>query len=140
MMVKRNARWQLWLVVILLTGIGLMTACRPAAVEAEPLPEIQTELLVRAPDGPLPLNKSIEVRSRTDATDGVAHVDLYVTLPTNDKVLVRSDAATFQQKSFTASQTFTPKLAGHYIIEVVGYNQQGKPYPSNSIGFDVAVK
>jgi hypothetical protein len=137
MMLKRNAGWQLWLVVILLLGAGLITACRSAEIEAEPLPEIQTELLVRAPDGPLPLNKSIEVRSRTDAIDGVSHVDLYVTLPDNQEVLVRSDAAAFQQKSFTASQTFTPKQSGHYIIKVVGYNQQGKPYPSNSIGFDV---
>jgi hypothetical protein len=137
MMVKKNTGWRLGLIIILLLGIGLITACQSAEPEAQPLPEIQTELLVRAPDGPLPLNKSVEVRSRTDASAGVSHVDLYVTLPTNEEILVRSDAAAFQQKSFTASQTFTPKQPGHYIIKVVGYNQQGTPYSSNSIGFDV---
>lgn len=137
MMVKKCAGWRLGFVTILLLSLGLITACRSADTQAQPLPEIQTELLVRAPDGPLPLNKSIEVRSRTDASAGVSHVDLLVTLPTNEEILVRSDAAAFQQKSFTASQTFTPKQTGHYIIKVVGYNQQGTPYTSNSIGFDV---
>jgi hypothetical protein len=137
MIVKRSSGWYLWLAVVLLLGAGLVTACRPTEAETTTLPEIQTQLLVRAPDGPLPLNRSIEVRSRTDASGGVSHVDLYVTLPTNEEVLVQSDAAAFQQKSFTASQTFTPKQPGHYIIKVVGYNQQGTPYTSNSIGFEV---
>ncbi len=137
MMVKNYSGWRLGLVTIVVLSLGLITACRSADTQAQPLPEIQTELLVRAPDGPLPLNKSIEVRSRTDASAGVSHVELFVTLPDTGEILVRSDAAAFQQKSFTASQTFTPKQPGHYIIKVVGYNQQGTPYPSNSIGFDV---
>ncbi|GAB4435982.1 MAG: hypothetical protein Fur0044_33150 [Anaerolineae bacterium] len=139
MRVKKSTGWRLGFVATLLLSLGLVTACRSAETEAQPLPEIQTELLVRAPDGPLPVNKSIEVRSRTDASAGVSHVDLYVTLPDNQEVLVRSDAAAFQQKSFTASQTFTPKQVGHYIIKVVGYNLQGKSYSSNAIGFDVQV-
>lgn len=137
MIVKKYTGWRFGLILSLLLSLGVITACQSAATETQPLPEIQTALLVRAPDGPLPLNKSIEVRSRTDASAGVSHVDLYVTLPDNQEVLVRSDAAAFQQKSLTASQTFTPKQPGHYIIKVVGYNQQGTPYPSNSIGFDV---
>ncbi len=137
MIVKRRIRWHLWLIAVLVIVSGLTAACGAAQTDAPALPEIQTQLLVRAPDGALPLNKPIEVRSRTDADSGVAHVDLYVTLPSNEEVLVYSDRAAFQQKSFTASQTFTPKQAGHYVIKVVGYNQLGKDAPSNSIGFEV---
>ena len=137
MIVKRYRSWQLWIIGIFLLSTGLLTACSSTNGEAQPLPEIQTVLLVRAPDGPLPLNKSIEVRSRTDAEEGVSHVDLYVTLPSNEEILVRSEAATLRQKSFSTSQMFTPKQAGHYVIRVLGYNLQGAAHASNSIGFDV---
>ncbi len=136
-MVKRYAGMYLGVILVLLLSAGVVAACGSTSAQTAALPEIQTQLLVRAPDGPLPLNKSIDVISRTEATNGVSHVDLYVTLPSNEEVLVRSDAATFQQKSFMTSQMFTPKQAGHYVIKVVGYNKQGKSYPSNSIGFDV---
>ena len=137
MIVKRRIRWHLWLIAVLVIASSLTAACQAAETNAPVLPEIQTQLLVRAPDGSLPLNKSIEVRSRTDADSGVAHVDLYVTLPSNEEVLVYSDAAAFQQKSFTASQTFTPRQPGHYVIKVIGYNQLGQNASSNSIGFEV---
>lgn len=135
-MIKRHAGLYLGIIVVLLLSTGLI-ACGSNGAQTAPLADIKTELLVRAPDGPLPLNKSIEVKSRTEAKEGVSHVDLYVTLPTNQEVLVRSDAATFRQTNFITAQMFTPQQTGHYVIKVVGYNKQGTPATSNSIGFDV---
>lgn len=135
-MTKRYAGLYLGIIVLLLLSMGLITACGSNEAQTAPLADIKTDLLVRAPDGPLPLNKSIEVKSRTEAKDGVSHVDLYVTLPTNQEVLVRSNAATFRQTSFITAQMFTPQQPGHYVIKVVGYNKQGTPATSNSIGFD----
>ena len=136
-MVKRYAGLNLGVILLLLLSTGFIAACGTNATQTAPLSDIKTELLVRAPDGSLPLNKSIEVKSRTEAKDGVSHVDLYITLPSNQEVLARSDAATFRQTNFITSQMFTPKQAGHYVIKVVGYNKQGTPASSNSIGFDV---
>jgi hypothetical protein len=136
-MVKRYADLILASILLLLLSAGLIAACGTSERRPEPLADIKTELLVRAPDGPLPLNKSIEVKSRTEAQDGVSHVDLYLTLPTNQEVLARSDAAAFGQTTFITSQMFTPKQTGHYVIKVVGYNKEGTPASSNSIGFDV---
>jgi hypothetical protein len=136
-MVKRYSGLHWGVILLLLLGAGLIAACGTDATQTAPLSDIKTELLVRAPDGPLPLNKSIEVKSRTEAKDGVSHVDLYITLPNNQEVLARSDAATFRQTNFITSQMFTPKQTGHYVIKVIGYNKQGTPAASNSIGFDV---
>jgi hypothetical protein len=139
MRVKRYAGLHGWAIVVLLLTVGLVAACGATENGLTPLPPIQTQLLVRAPDGPLPLGRPIEVRSRTDATDGVSHVELYaVELPGNRDVLIRSDPAPQpQQKSYTISQEFTPRQAGHYVIKVVGYNRQGQTFTSNFIGFDV---
>jgi hypothetical protein len=136
-MVKRYTGLYWGIILLVLLSAGLIVACGTASTQTAPLSDIKTELLVRAPDGPLPLNKSVEVKSRTEAKDGVSHVDLYVTLPNSQEVLARSDAAAFHQTYFITSQMFTPKQAGHYVIKVVGYNKQGTPASSNSIGFDV---
>lgn len=137
-MAKRYAGLNLGVILsLLLLSAGFIAACGSNAAQTTPLADIKTELLVRAPDGPLPLNKSIEVKSRTEAQEGVSHVDLYITLPSNQEVLVRSDAAAFRQTNFITSQMFTPKQAGHYVIKVIGYNKQGVSASSNSIGFDV---
>ena len=136
-MIKRYTNLHLGVILVLLLSTGLIAACGSNAARTAPLPDINTELLVRAPDGPLPLNKSVEVKSHTQAKDGVSHVDLYITLPNNQEVLARADAAAFGQTDFIISQMFTPKQTGHYVIKVLGYNKQGTPAPSNSIGFDV---
>jgi hypothetical protein len=127
--------WQVWLMLAL--ALGFITACGSSATE--PLPEIETYLLVRAPDQPLPANKSIEVRSQTEAAQGVAQVNLIaVELPTGEKeVLLWSNAAPNFQTSFVASQQFTPLQPGHYVIKVVGYNRLGGNSTSDYIGFDV---
>jgi hypothetical protein len=134
---KYSAR--LGIVFILWVGAGILVACGAAGPENPSLPPIQTELLVRAPDASLPLNKSIEVLARTDAAEGVSHVELYaVELPTGEKeVLIRSDAAPPHATTFTTSQDFIPRQAGHYVIKVVGYNSLGQSSTSNFIGFDV---
>lgn len=136
---KKQAGWRLGMVVALWVSAGLMVACEPTATESKPLPEIQTQLLVRAPDAPLLLNKTVEVESRTDAEGGVSHVELYaVELPTGEKdVLIRSDVASLHPTTFTTSQEFIPRQAGHYVIKVVGYNRSGQSHTSNFIGFDV---
>jgi hypothetical protein len=136
-MAKRNTGLHVGIILVLLLSASLMAACGPGEAQTEPLPDIKTELLVRAPDTPLPVNRTIEVKSRTEAADGVSHVDLYVTLPGGEKVLVYSDAAQFQQKTFIVSQIFTPRAVGHYSIEVIGYNHQAQPFSSNIISFDV---
>lgn len=133
---------------LLVIGLGiifiLITACNNTGeTSAQNLPEIQTKLLVRAPDGPLPLNKPITVKSLVEAKNGVSHAELYLvrlSLPdgkTWDNTLIRSDAATFGQPVFTAAQPFTPLQTGHYVIKVVGYNTQGVKMESESISFDV---
>lgn len=134
-----------------LLGIGLcialilMTACNSAGGTAtKDLPEIRTQLLVRAPDKPLPLNKAITVKSLVEAKSGVSHAELYlVKLSASggttalENTLLRSDAAAFGQPVFTAAQPFTPLQTGHYVIKVVGYNTQGGKMESESISFDV---
>lgn len=116
-----------------------MIAC--VATEAEPtLPSgVRTWLLVKAPEGPLPLNEPVIVRSRTEDSQGVSHVELYaVELPSGEtNVILRSDRAPFAQTSFTAIQTFIPLQEGHYVIKVVGYNRRGESAESDLIGFDV---
>lgn len=139
MMTRKYFGMSLWLILGLWLTIGLVAACSSTPGPAQ-LPSIQTQLLVRAPDGPLPANKPISVRSLTKANNGVSHVELYaVELPSGQKdVLIRSDPVTMvNQPSFTVAQTFTPIQPGHYVIKVVGYNSLGEKDESDYIGFDV---
>lgn len=140
MMTKKCFGMSLWLILGLWLITGLVAACSSTPGTAKQLPPIQTQLLVRAPDGPLSANKSISVRSLTEASNGVSHVELYaVELPSGQKnVLIHSDpATTVNQPSFTVAQTFTPIQPGHYVIKVVGYNSLGQSDESDYIGFDV---
>jgi hypothetical protein len=130
----------LWVIFLLLMSAGILTACTSTETETPEPQEIRTWLLVRAPDAPLALHKPVNVKSRTeDADDYVSHVELYaVQSPAGEgELLIRSDQAPFEQTSFTASQVFVPKLPGHYVIKVVGYNKLGQKAESDYIGFDV---
>jgi hypothetical protein len=127
------------MILILLLGGGIVTACGSSDAEPTPLPGLHTWLLVKAPDHPLPVNKPVNVRSRTeDAQAKVSHVELYaLELPSGEtNVLIRSDRAPFDQTTFTASQYFIPKQPGHYVVQVIGYNTIGETAPSNIISFD----
>ncbi len=142
MLMKRRFVLQLWSIFILLMIAGLgVTACSSTSEDEIPVPQgLYTQLLVKAPESALPLNKPVEVRSRTqDAQHGVSHVELYaVELPSGEaNVLIRSDQAPFEQTTFTASQAFVPTQKGHYVIKVVGYNKLGDKIESDYIGFDV---
>jgi len=120
--------------------MSVITACGSSNAEPTPLPGLNTWLLVKAPNNPLPVNQPVNVRSRTeDAQNGVSHVELYaLKLPSGEtNVLIRSDRAPFDQTTFTASQIFFPKKPGHYVVQVIGYNNKGQTAPSNIIGFDV---
>ena len=131
---------KIWLILILLLCLSVITACGSSSAEPTPLPGVNTWLLVKAPDQPLPVDKPVNVRSRTeDAEAGVSHVELYaLELPSGEtNVLIRSDRAPFDQTTFTASQFFIPKQPGHYVVQVVGFNNKGETAPSNIIGFDV---
>lgn len=142
MLGKKYAGLYLSIVLVLLTTIGLLAAC-----DADEEPEIiahegvQTQLLVKAPVEPLPLNEALDVKSRTvDVENGVSHVELYaVQSPAGEEalLLIRSDPAPFAQTSFTVSQVFVPVQPGHYVIKVVGYNNLGQSAESDYIGFDV---
>jgi hypothetical protein len=141
MRAKKYFKMSLWFILLVLwLTTGLMTACTPTEAEVRKLPEIHTQLLVRAPDGPLPTNKSVSVRSLTEAETGVSHVELYaVELPTGQRdVLIRSDPApSAHPPSFTLAQLFTPLQPGHYVIKVVGYNSLGQAAESDYLGFDI---
>ena len=132
--------WPLWF--IFLVSAGLLTACSSSSAGPTPTPYqgVQTWLLVKAPDNPLPLGQPVTVKSRTeDSRYRVSHAELYaVQWPggTNE-LLIRADAAPFDQTSYTAAQTFTPNQKGHYVIKVVGYNKIGESAESDYIGFDV---
>ncbi|MFN8459173.1 MAG: hypothetical protein U0401_31745 [Anaerolineae bacterium] len=134
---------------LLVIGLGLslllIAACTGTGeLATRDLPEIRTQLLVRAPDGPLPLNKTITVKSLVEAQSGVSHAELYLVkfsppqgTPV-ENMLIRSDAAaTLGQPVFTAAQPFTPLQTGHYVIKVVGYNTQGGRMESETISFEV---
>lgn len=139
MPVKKFSR-QLWVILILLICAGTVTACGTSESDTPSPVGVRTWLLVKAPAGPLPANKPVNVRSRTeDSQAHVSHVELYaLQLPSGEtNVLIRSDEAPFDQSSFTVAQVFTPKQPGHYVIQVVGYNHQGEKSKSNIIGFDV---
>jgi hypothetical protein len=131
--------------LILLISLMLLVGCNTE--DAQPVNTIQTKLLVRAPDGSLPVGRPITVKSQTqDVENGVSHVELYVvkfTPPANEaaspgeetNLLVRSDAAPFDQTTFTADQTFIPARPGDYVIKVVGYNKLGNSIESEYISF-----
>src|SRR5688572_15733479 len=111
--------------LILLISLMLLVGCNTE--DAQTVDTIHTNLLVRAPDGPLPVGKPITVKSQTqDVENGVSHVELYVVKFTpsaseaassgeETNLLVRSDAAPFDQTSFTAEQTFIPARSGDYV-------------------------
>ena len=138
---NKPANIYLWTTSVILLFIGLLTtACLAVSEETVELPEgVRTWLLVRAPEKPLPINRPVIVKSRTEDVDGVSHVELYAveTPAGNTDVLIRADRAPFAQTSFTASQPFTPLQKGHYVIKVVGYNRLGETAVSDFIGFDV---
>lgn len=130
---------------IIFFALGMMlglvlTACSSTGTETPPYRGVRTQLLVKAPEGPLPLNKPVVVKSYTeDARYCVSHVELYVVqLPSGETdLLIRSDVAPFKQTAFTTSQMFVPTQKGHYVIKVVGYNKLGEKSESEYIGFDV---
>jgi hypothetical protein len=130
---------KIWIILTLLLCMSVVTACGSSDAAPTPPPGVNTWLLVKAPDQPLPVNKPINVRSRTeDGQAGVSHVELYaLELPSGEtNVLIRSDRAPFDQTTFTASQFFIPKQPGHYVVQVVGYNNKGETAHSNIISFD----
>jgi hypothetical protein len=137
---KKYTTSQLWSILILLVSVGLLVACSSNEAEPTSYEGVRTWLLVKAPDAPLEVNKPVTVKSRTeDSVHKVSHVELYaVQWPGGEEdLLIRSDPAPFDQTSYTASQTFTPKTPGHYVIKVVGYNKLGQNDESDYIGFDV---
>ena len=136
----------LLIVSLMLLSMGLLTACSSGAAEAANQEGLRTWLLVTAPEKPLPANKPVSVRSRTeDKTHQISHVELYVQewpAPPqktfqDQLLLIRSDAAPFAQTTWTVSQVFTPTQPGHYVIMVVGYNRLGQRTESSHLGFDV---
>jgi hypothetical protein len=131
-------KFSLWFGVIFILVLGL-TACTSTAVTPTPPVGLRTWLLVKAPEAPLPLNKPVNVRSRTEDSVSVSHVELYaLQLPSGEtNVLLRSDPAPFDQTSFTVGQVFVPMQKGHYVIQVFGYNRLGEKSASNIIGFDI---
>ena len=138
MPVKRCPGLHLWGFVILLLGAVFIGACSDAETTSTTPEGVRTWLLVKAPDGPLPANRPITVKSRTEAKAGVSHVELYaVELPGEQNILIRSDPAPFEQTIFTASQVFTPIQSGHYVIKVVGYDKSGESAESEYISFEV---
>jgi hypothetical protein len=131
-------KFSLGLGVILILLLSA-TACASTAATPTPPVGLRTWLLVKAPEAPLPLNKPVNVRSRTEDSVGVSHVELYaLQLPSGEtNVLLRADPAPFDQTSFTVGQEFVPMQKGHYVIQVFGYNRQGEQSASNIIGFDI---
>ncbi len=143
MIVKQLDDAKPWLRLLFIFGVIISLAGCNTTILAEEdvitIDRFQTSLLVRPPDTPLPINRPITVRSRTEDPTAVSHVELYaVQTPSGESnILIRSDQAPFTQKSFTAAQTFTPIEQGHYVIKVVGYNQAGQKTESDFLGFDV---
>jgi hypothetical protein len=148
MLLKRCHRIlsQGFLILVLLGSIGLVAACESSGSQTALSSGFRTWLLVQPPQGPLPVNRPVNVRSRTeDSQYKVSHVELYLVefLPKEQSasplsnVLIRADRAPFDQTTFTASQVFVPSAAGHYVVKVVGYNKRGQTAVSDYIGFDV---
>ena len=146
---QRTSQRQLFLLLFFTITVSLLAACSSGQSQSTPtptpVPGVHTWLLVTAPQQPLPVNRAINVKSRTeDVQHLVSHVELYAVewprppeLSSGALLLLRSDAAPFDQTTFTASQVFTPTQIGHYVIKVVGYNKLGAKSESNYLGFDV---
>ncbi len=138
---QRNSSARLVSLIILIFILTLVVAACSSSEEPETTyTGVNTQLLVTEPNGPLLLNEQIGVKSTSnDSQYGISHVELYaVQLPDgNSDILLRSDAAPFNQTSFTASQIFTPKQSGRYVIQVVGYNRIGESSITNALGFEV---
>lgn len=142
---KKILQRQVYLLSLLIIIVSLLGACSSGESTPTPVPGVHTWLLVTAPQQPLPVNRPINVRSRTeDAQHQVSHVELYAVewprpseLSSGAPLLLRSDAAPFDQTTFTASQVFTPTQSGHYVIKVVGYNKLGAKDESDYLGFEV---
>ncbi len=134
------------LVILLLFSLGLATACSSFGGSQTDM-GLQTWMLVRAPDGPLPANRPITVKSRTrDPQNHLSHVELYaVEMPVQDNaastqkvdLLIDTQFVPFEQTTFTANQTFIPVWRGEYVIKVVGYNTGGQKSESEYIRFAV---
>jgi hypothetical protein len=142
MLSKNLFAWQMGIIVLIVTSLTLLTACGDDSAPPEPTPYqgVRTWLLVKGPDTPLQAGRPVTVKSRTeDSRHKVSHVELYaVQWPGSEReLLIRSDAAPFDQTFYTAAQTFTPNQVGHYVIKVVGYNKLGEKAESDYIGFDV---
>lgn len=142
---KQILQRQVYLLSLLIIIVGLLGACSSGESTPTPVPGVHTWFLVTAPQQPLPVNRPINVKSRTeDAQHQVSHVELYAVewprpseLSGGAPLLLRSDAVPFDQTTFTASQVFTPTQSGHYVIKVVGYNKLGAKDESDYLGFDV---
>ena len=129
--------------LISLMSLMLLAGCNTESAQTDET--LHTSLLVGEPDGPLPARRPITVKSQTqDVEHGVSHVELYVvefrplpneTAGEETNLLVRSDAAPFEQTTFTADQTFIPTQPGDYVIKVVGYNKLGDSTESEYISF-----
>ena len=154
MIARKSIPLRLWSILILVLSISMLTTCSSsdngeaatATITTTSSSEgLHTWLLVGAPESFLPAGQSITVRSRSeDAQNGISHIELYLVEfrpeAGNDVIsnlLIRSDAAPFQQTSFTASQAFTPKQPGNYIIKVRGYNKIGQSEESETLSFVV---
>lgn len=137
----KSIYWYWGLAALLVMAAVLLPACSSSSeTRPTPVPGLRTWLLVKAPDNPLPVNRPVNVRSRTqDALNQVSHVELYaVQWPAGTgELLIRSDPAPFDQTTFTAAQIFVPAQSGHYVIKVVGYNKLGEKVESDYLGFDV---
>ena len=134
-----SARLMRLMIVIFILAL-IVAACSFSEEPETTYTGVYSQLLVTEPDGPLFVNDQVEVISKSDDSQyGISHVELYaVQLPDgNSDVLLRSDAAPFNQTSFTASQIFTPKQPGRYVIQVVGYNRIGEASTTNALGFEV---
>ena len=145
MNIQRRTRLRLWGVLIVGLGLSLLSACGSDSAGSTVSSDINTWLLVKAPDKPLAAGRPVNVKSRSEDADGISHVELYVVeLQPADtaknqvrNVLIRSDAAPFDQTVYTANQSFTPTERGHYVIKVVGYDKAGQSDESDYISFMV---
>ena len=146
MIVRKPIPLRLWGIIILVLSISLLTTCGSSDdAETTVSKEFSTWLLVREPDNSLLAGQPINVRSRSeDAVNGISHVELYLvefqpegSPDVTRDLLIRSDAAPFEQTSFTASQIFTPRQSGRYAIKVKGYNKIGDSRESEILSFVV---
>lgn len=147
MVTRKYATLSILSLLILLLSFGLMTACSGNQQTIEQT--FQTSLLVSEPTTSLTAGEQYDIKSRTQAPNGVSHVELYVVeyvpfggappeviplLPYKD-VLISSQAAPYNQTIFTANQYFIPNQPGEYLIKVVGYDKAGDSRESQFLRF-----